>query len=165
MKNIITHRFLILIILLIIVGNIATGCAFTADTVKQNSSPQEAQQIAYDATVYGFPLVIMDLTRQVFTAVPAPNAYGAPPNQFGNKKVFPDATFINVVNPNADTLYSSAWIDTGKEPIIISLPDTQGRYYLMPMLNLWTDSFCLTRLSHYRHRIRQFCHHWPELEW
>jgi len=141
MRNIIPHRFLIFFVLLITVGTVACGCAPRENSAPQTVSPLEAQQIAYDATVYGFPLVIMDLTRQVFTAVPAPNAYGSPANQFGNKKVFPDATFFNVVNPNADTLYSSAWIDTGKEPIIISLPDTQGRYYLMPMLNYWTDSF------------------------
>ncbi len=141
MKNIVLHSFLIPIVLLVIVSTVATGCASTVDTARQKVTPQEAQQIAYDATVYGFPLVIMDLTRQVFTAVPAPNAYGAPANQFGNKKVFPDATFTNVVNPNADTLYSSAWIDTAKEPVILSLPDTHGRYYLMPMLNYWTDSF------------------------
>lgn len=138
MKNVIPHTFLI--VLLIMVGTGAIGCAPDKPQA-QVLSPQEAQQIAHDATVFGFPLVIMDLTRQVFTAVPAPNAYGSPANQFGNKKVFPDATFVNVVNPNADTLYSSAWIDTREGPIILSLPDTQGRYYLMPMLNLWTDCF------------------------
>jgi hypothetical protein len=141
MKNVRLHRFLIPVLLLIIVSTIAAGCTPQEDLVQQAVSPQEAQQIANDATVYGFPLVIMDLTRQVFTAVPTPNANGAPINQFGNKKTFPDATFTNVVNPNADTLYSSAWIDTEKEPIILSLPDTQGRYYLMPMLNYWTDVF------------------------
>jgi len=141
MKNIMPYNLRIFIVLLVIVGTVATGCAFTADTARQNGSPKEAQQIAYDATVYGFPLVIMDLTRQIFTAVPAPNVNGSPVNQFGNKKTFPDATFTNVVNPNADTLYSSAWIDTAKEPVVISLPDTHGRYYLMPMFNYWTDCF------------------------
>jgi hypothetical protein len=140
MKNVILHKFLILIILLLTVSTVAAGCATREGSIPQTISPQEAQQIANDAAVYGFPLVIMDLTRQVFTAVPAPNANGSPVNQFGNKKTFPDATFTNVVNPNADTLYSSAWVDT-KEPVIISLPDTQGRYYLMPMLNYWTDVF------------------------
>ena len=141
MKNVRMHKSLILIVLLIILSTVAAGCAPRQDSIRQTVSPQDAQQIAYDATIYGFPLVIMDLTRQVLTAVPAPNANGAPVNQFANKKVFPDATFTNVVNPNADTLYSSAWIDTAKEPVIISLPDTQGRYYLMPMLNYWTDVF------------------------
>ncbi len=141
MKNVLWHKFLILIVLLLTVSTVAAGCATREGSAPQTISPQEAQQIAYDATVYGFPLVVMDLTRQVFTAVPAPNANGAPVNQFGNKKTFPDATFTNVVNPNADTLYSSAWIDTATEPIILSVPDTQGRYYLMPMLNYWTDVF------------------------
>lgn len=141
MKNVILRKCTTLIVFLIIVSIVASGCFPRENSVQQTISPQEAQQIAYDATVYGFPLVIMDLTRQVLTAVPAPNASGSPVNQFANKKVFPDATFTNVVNPNADTLYSSAWIDTAKEPVIISLPDTQGRYYLMPMLNYWTDVF------------------------
>jgi hypothetical protein len=141
MKNVILHKFLVLVVLLLTVSTVAAGCTLGEHSAQQTVNQQEAQQIAYDATIYGFPLVIMDLTRQVLTAVPAPNANGAPVNQFANKKVFPDATFTNVVNPNADTLYSSAWIDTAKEPVIIFLPDTQGRYYLMPMLNYWTDVF------------------------
>jgi len=141
MEKVISARFLIVMVFLIIVGITVAGCISTPveETVPQAIAPQEAQQIAYDAAVFGFPLVVMDLTRQVFTAVPAPTANGSPVNQFGNKKTFPDATFTNVVNPNADTLYSSAWVDTATEPIILSVPDTQGRYYLMPMLNLWTD--------------------------
>jgi hypothetical protein len=141
MKNVFLYRFRILTALLIAVSIVAVGCIRPESSIQQTVSPQDAQQIAYDATVYGFPLVIMDLTRQIFTAVPAPNQSGSPVNQFGNKKTFPDATFVNVVNPNADTLYSSAWIDTAKEPIILSVPDTHGRYYLMPMLNYWTDCF------------------------
>jgi hypothetical protein len=141
MKNVHLHKFLILAVLLATVSTVAVGCTPGEKSVQQTVEPQEAQQIAHDATVYGFPLVIMELTRQVFTAVPAPMADGAPVNQFGNKKTFPDATFINVVRPNADTLYSAAWVDTAKEPIILSVPDTQGRYYMMPLLNYWTDVF------------------------
>jgi hypothetical protein len=141
MKNIILHRFMTYVVLLVIVSILAEGCAPQEGSMKKTINPQEAQQIAYDATVYGFPLVIMDLTRQVFTAVPEPMENGAPVNQFGNKKEIPDATFIQVTRPNADTLYSAAWIDTAEEPFIFSVPDTQGRYYMMPLLDYWTDVF------------------------
>jgi len=141
MKNIFSNRFMVIAVLLIIFSTIPPACVPSGQATPQPVSPQEARQIAYNATVYGFPLVVMDLTRQVMTAVPTPNALGSPVNQFGNKRVFPDATFTNVVNPNADTLYSSAWIDTSKEPIILSVPDTHGRYYLLPMFNCWTDCF------------------------
>jgi hypothetical protein len=134
-------KFLVLIVLLIIAVTMIVVYGPNIVPTRQSVEVQDNRQIAYDATVYGFPLVIMDFTRQVLTAVPAPNSNGAPVNQFGNKRMFPNASFTNVVNPNADTLYSVAWVDTEKEPIILSLPDTHGRYYLMPMFNYWTDCF------------------------
>jgi len=139
MRCVMLRKVFAVIAFLTMIGVPSARCVL-AET-PQTLTPQDAQEIAFDATVYGFPLVIMDLTRQVFTAVSAPESLGAPANQFGNKRVFPDASFTTVVRPNADTLYSSAWIDTSPEPIVLSLPDTQSRYYLMPMLNMWTDAF------------------------
>jgi hypothetical protein len=65
----------------------------------------------------------------------------APVNQFGHKRTFPDASFTDVVRPNADTLYSSLWFDVEKEPLVIDIPDSGGRYYLLPQLDLWTDIY------------------------
>ena len=141
MKNSYLHKFLILAVLFVTVSTVFAGCTPEVKPVQQSIDPQDAQQIAYDATVYGFPLVIMDLTRQAFTAVPAPTENGAPVGQFSNKKAFPDATFTTVVRPNADTLYSTAWIDTAKEPVILSVPDSNGRYYMMSLQDYWTDVF------------------------
>jgi hypothetical protein len=101
-----------------------------------------ARAAAKDGYVYGYPLVLMDVSRAKLTNVPNALRPGlAPINQFGNIKTFPDATFNDVVSPNADTLYSSAWLDLAKEPVVLSVPDTQGRYYLMPMLDAWTNVF------------------------
>jgi hypothetical protein len=103
--------------------------------------PSDVQKIAEEAYIYGYPLVLMDVTKEISTNVATPNENGAPLNQFVHKKSFPDANFNAVVSPNADTLYSSAWLDVSKEPVILSLPDTGDRYYLMPMLSAWTDVF------------------------
>src|SRR5262249_57366469 len=66
---------------------------------------------------------------------------GGPANVFDNIPAFPTAEMRSVVRPNFDTLYSSGWVDLTKEPVIISVPDTGGRYYLLPMLDMWTDVF------------------------
>ena len=54
---------------------------------------------------------------------------------------YPTAAFKDVTAPNADTLYTTAWIDVTNEPWVLSLPDAHDRYYLFPMLDGWTDVF------------------------
>jgi hypothetical protein len=46
-----------------------------------------------------------------------------------------------VTAPNADTLYTTAFLDVSKEPWVFSIPDMGDRYYLMPMLDGWTNVF------------------------
>jgi hypothetical protein len=62
-------------------------------------------------------------------------------NTFGHFRSFPPLDFKTVVRENFDTLYSSLWVDMTKEPMVLSIPDSQGRYYLMPSLGMWTDVF------------------------
>ena len=101
----------------------------------------EAVEIGTDAYIYGYPLVTMEMTRRVMTNVATPDGQHAPMGQFALMRGYPTAAFRDVTAPNADTLYSVAWLDLSREPYIFSIPDAQGRYYLMPMLDAWTNVF------------------------
>ena len=97
--------------------------------------------IATDAYIYGYPLVTMEMTRRVMTNVAEPKGTRAPMGQLIKLRQYPDASFRDVTAPNADTLYTTAFFDVGKEPWVLSLPDMNGRYFLMPMLDGWTNVF------------------------
>jgi hypothetical protein len=82
----------------------------------------------------------MDLTRRQSTNIEPGKEIGkGPMNMFVNLAEYPSANLKTVVRTNFDTLYSLAWLDLTKEPMVVSAPDTNGRYYMLPMLDMWTD--------------------------
>ncbi|RQH10721.1 DUF1254 domain-containing protein [Bradyrhizobium sp. RP6] len=97
--------------------------------------------VAQDAYIYGYPLVTMEYTRRIITNVATPVGNHAPMGQFIKLRRYPDASFRDVTAPNADTLYTTAFIDVEKEPWVLSIPDMKDRYFLFPMLDGWTDVF------------------------
>jgi hypothetical protein len=109
----------------------------------ETTNPLDPDTIAQEAYIYFYPLVTMDITRKQMTNVEKWDGKGisAPMNTFGNFRAFPPLDFKTVVRPNFDTMYSSLWMDMSKEPMILSIPDSEGRYYLMPSLDMWTDVF------------------------
>src|SRR5262249_2925749 len=103
---------------------------------------EEAQNIAQEAYIYFYPLVLMDVSRKHFTNIEVDKMFGrGPMNTFSHVRTFPPAAFRGATHANFDTLYSVGWLDLTKEPVVISVPDTQGRYYLLQLLDMWTDSF------------------------
>jgi hypothetical protein len=102
----------------------------------------EATAIAVEAYTYLYPLVTMEVSRRQLCSSPAGGKPGhGPMGAFTHIREFPTADFKEVVRPNFDTLYSSAWLDVGDEPWIVSAPASDGRYFLLPMLDMWSDVF------------------------
>jgi hypothetical protein len=120
---------------------LCSGSRASAQEAAASVSADEATAIATDAYIYGYPLVTVEMTRRVLTNVAAPLGLRTPMGRFVNAREYPTAAFKDVTAPNADTLYSSAFLDLSKEPYILSIPDAKGRYYLMPMLDGWTTVF------------------------
>ncbi|MFO0800014.1 MAG: DUF1254 domain-containing protein [Gemmataceae bacterium] len=124
---------------ILMAGGLLGGAAVEAQDAPPAAA--EAAQLATDAYVYGYPLLTMEYTRKVMTNTAEPKGTHAPMGQFVRMRAYPDAKFRDVTAPNADTLYSTAWLDLGKEPYVLSLPDMGDRYFLMPMLDGWTNVF------------------------
>jgi hypothetical protein len=109
-----------------------------------SESETDLASLAAEAYVFLYPLVTMELTRLQATNIGAGKMPGrGPMNEFNHIRQFPDADFKIVVRPNFDTLYSSAWLDLTSEPVVVSSADTGGRYYMLPMLDMWTDVFAV----------------------
>jgi hypothetical protein len=97
--------------------------------------------LATEAYIYGYPLVTMEMTRRVMTNVARPEGTRAPMGQLIKLREYPNASFRDVTAPNADTLYTTVFLDVGNEPWVLSIPDMKNRYFLFPMLDGWTTVF------------------------
>ena len=93
-------------------------------------TPAEVRDIAQRAYLYAYPLVLIEATRGEM-----------PVNRFTHVPQFPRPDSRQVIRPNADTLYSTAWLDLSREPILIHVPDSGGRFYLLQFMDAWTETF------------------------
>src|ERR1044072_6475799 len=122
------------------------GPVLAQGAMAQGASPpiteEEAHAIGVDAYIYCYPWISLDIIRRQSTNIePGKEFAKGPMNTFVNVPAFPPADLKVVVRVNFDTLYSVAWLDLTKEPQVVSAPDTAGRYYLLPMLDMWADVF------------------------
>jgi hypothetical protein len=101
-----------------------------ADTSDAQKNSPHLREIAERAYVFAYPLVLIETTRA-----------GQPTNIFTHVPQFPRPDTRKVVRPNADTLYTMAWIDLSKEPVLIHVPDSSGRFYLLQFMDAWSETF------------------------
>jgi hypothetical protein len=102
----------------------------------------DPRSLSYDAYTYLYPLVMMEVSRRqgINVAPDTKPGFGAP-NEFHHIRAFPTAEFRAVVRPNFDTLYSSVWLDLTGGPVVVRAADTGDRYFMLAMLDMWTDVF------------------------
>ena len=97
--------------------------------------------LALEAYAFFYPLVTMEMTARIVTNVAEVGGTRGPFGHLIKLREYPDASFRDVTAPNADTLYTTAFLDVGTEPWLVALPDFADRYALFPMLDAWTTVF------------------------
>ena len=115
----------ILLAVLMALAGLAAGLYFKVEQIR----------LGAEAYIFGYPLVIMDLTQSNAMQLLGPQ------NQLQRVRRFPDAGFREVVRPNVDTLYTSAFIDMAKGPWVFEMPANAQRYAVMPFMDAWTNVF------------------------
>jgi hypothetical protein len=98
-------------------------------------------EIVRDAYIYGYPLVTFDMVRRQQTNVANPDGEHAPMGQVIKMRSYPAVDNHCCAAPNADTLYTEVWLDVSREPWVFSIPDMGDRYYMMPMLDGFSEVF------------------------
>jgi hypothetical protein len=107
----------------LIVAACLLGVMFIASC--QKAEQKITEEVAYlrgmESWVYGYPIVLMDVTRQVLTAAPAPNAEGtaAPMDQFAKMPHYVAPDVKQVVRISLNSLWCTGWMDLGQEPVVL----------------------------------------------
>jgi hypothetical protein len=127
--------------LVVVLVSVLVACSQSNRDKTTSPGLEAAVSDAIDAYIYGYPLVTMDMTRKFFTNYATVQGSRGPMGQIIRLRNYPAVEDHAVTAPNADTLYTTAWLDVSKEPWVFSIPDMGDRYYLMPMLDGWTDVF------------------------
>lgn len=104
------------------------------------STPGEAQAIAKEAYIFAYPL-LMGYQAQYYSANPNSPGYRGPLNRMTHDTIPADHTRIDVVSMNGDTPYSPFGLDLRAEPMVLSVPEISGRYYVFQCIDLFTHNF------------------------
>ena len=102
-----------------------------------------AYTLGLQAYIYGFPWVFLPQLRWQWVTQPAQSEMtpSAALNHFWHAKTLADATYRDGGCPDHDEMYSIAWVDVRKEPVILSHPDMGERYYSFQLASLDSDNF------------------------
>ncbi|HEX3724765.1 MAG TPA: DUF1254 domain-containing protein [Pirellulales bacterium] len=121
----------------------AEQTASATDTDHGGWREQYAYTLGVQAYIYGFPYVYMSELRWLWVTQPINPEHMpyAPLNQFWHARTLGTAEYQDGGSPNNDTMYSIAWLDLSKEPVILSVPDVGSRYYTIEIGGFDADNF------------------------
>jgi hypothetical protein len=105
-------------------------------------TPAEAKQIAKEAYIYGFPLVLNYKTMYSYTVDKKSPEYKGDFNQLGCAARVYTPEDKAVITPNSDTPYCMTWVDLRAEPVVFTIPEIEKeRFYEVQLIDIYTHNF------------------------
>lgn len=97
--------------------------------------------LALQAATYAAPIVAMYNLRDTTSVGPHAKA---PPNEIWRISDIANPTIaeqLGYVTPNVNVIYGFGFMDLAPQPIILNAPDSDGRYYMIEICDMWTNAF------------------------
>ncbi len=142
MREAISTRWRRIAVAFVLACTVASVTAAGASAEEYNKEYEHALSVGTQAYVYGQPLLDMQRVYQDLTSVTVPDHVGdAPVNQFSHFSDLATTKEGVVVAPNADTLYSIAWLQLKPQPIVVHVPTSSGRFNVVPLMTPYTENF------------------------
>lgn len=124
-------------LLLLITVFVISGCSN-----KQDLTPEEAKQIAKEAYIYGFPMVVNYKTMYMYVVDKNSPEYKGEFNHLACLARVYTPEDKAVVTPNSDTPYCLFWGDMRTEPLVLIIPEIEEeRFYEVQLIDLFTHNF------------------------
>lgn len=123
--------------------------ALAEDTVPDDPDMRRllAERAAFDAVIFGRPAVqTYDLMHA--QAIERANPLYVGFNTFAHGRDLAGPGYKPFKTPNADTLYSNAFLDLSAGPVLITVPPTEGRYYTLNFLDLFGNATNISARTH-----------------
>ncbi len=119
----------------------SAAMAATASAEEYSKEYAHAYEVGVKAYEYGEPLLNMQRLFQSNTSVTVPDAIGdAPINQWSHFTELATTKEGEIISPNADTLYSYAWLQLRPHPIVVHVPATPGRFNVVPLMTPYEEN-------------------------
>ena len=97
-------------------------------------------EVAAEAYIYLYPIVVMEITRQKYGAK-TQSPHDA--NLLSHSRTLANDKWRSVARTNIDTLASGVWLDLSKTSATMTIAKSQLRFYMYQFLDMWTDTYAV----------------------
>ena len=102
---------------------------------------------AYEAAIFG-QVAVLTYGQIYAQAIDKNSPRFVGFNRFAHDRDLAGPGYETFKTPNADTLYSNAYLDLSQGPVLLTVPPTAGRYYTVNLLDLYGNATNISARTH-----------------